>query len=162
MRCRKFLILSGLVYSLRDCGVRTLLSTQLQEAAAPDRPVVWSVGVGCQPLCICKSLGNGSWMGAGSLFVCILQSFSPGRTSLPLLISDFNAIILFGTASVLPWHLLCCSRCSFISLKEKSTRQLYVSSCFLFSYFTFLLYPLSPASPLLLLQFVIYILENAF
>lgn len=88
MRCCKFLILFGLVYSLRDCGVHTLLSTQLEEAAPPDGPVVWSVGVGCQPLCICKSLGNGSWMGAGSLFVCVLQSFSLGRTSLlPLLVS---------------------------------------------------------------------------
>lgn len=62
--------------------------------------VVWSVRVGCQPLCICKSLGNGSWMGAGSLFVCILQSFSLGWTSpLPLLVSP-NAIMSVGTASI--------------------------------------------------------------
>lgn len=51
-------------------------------------PADWSVGVGCQPLCVCKCLGNGSWMGAGGLFVCTLQSLSLGRTGpLPLLVS---------------------------------------------------------------------------
>lgn len=131
MRCCTFLILKGLVYRLHEWPMQThtLLSTQLEEAAFPDGPAlntqaaVWSVGVGCQPLCICKSLGNGSWMGAGSLFVCILQSFSLRRTSpLPLLVS-LNAIMPIGTASVSLWHLLCCSHCSFSSLKAKSSGQ---------------------------------------
>lgn len=53
---------------------------------------MWSVGVGCQPLCVCKTLENASWICADTSFVCILQFFSLGPTSpLPLLMI-LNAI----------------------------------------------------------------------
>lgn len=63
--------------------------------------MMWSVRVSYQPLCVCKCLrGNGSWMGADGLFVCTLQTFSLGRTSLLLLLESLNAIMPVGAASV--------------------------------------------------------------
>lgn len=114
----------------------TLEHTQLKEAALPGGPAlytqaaVWSVGVGCQPLCVCKSLGNGSWMGAGSLFVCILQSFSLGRSGpLPLLASR-NAIMPVGTASVSVCGTFPAAHTAVsLLLKEKSTWHSCTSSC---------------------------------
>lgn len=76
MRRCSYLIFKGLVYRVheRPMQTHTLLNTELEEAALPFGPAlntqaaVWSVGVGCQPLCVCKSLGSGSWMGAA---VCL-------------------------------------------------------------------------------------------
>lgn len=79
-------------------------------------PAVWSVGVGCQPLCIWESLGNGSWMGAGGQCVCVHTAVFQPRADQPSpLIREFNAIMPVGAASVSLWHLLCCSHCSFDS-----------------------------------------------
>lgn len=137
-----------------------LLNTQFKEAAFPEGPTVWSVGVGCQPLCICKSLGNGSWMVAGSLFVGILQSFSLGRTSpLPLLVSLMPLcllalpVFLFGTFSA--------AHAAVSVLWRRNTPNTNISPLRVFLFY-FLLLSLWPASPVFLLQFVIYVLQNAF
>ncbi len=127
MRCCKcFLILLGLVYGLCECSTHTPEHTGFQGAAPPDGPSVRSVGVGCQPLCICKSLGNGSWMGA----VCVHTAvFQPGAKQPSPLIRDFNAIMVVGTAecsSLAPPQLLTLQFQVFqgeihLSLLKKST-----------------------------------------
>lgn len=150
-----------------------LKRTRLEEAALPGGPAlytqaaVWSVGVGCQPLCVCKSLGNGSWMGAGSLFVCILQSFSLGRSGPLPLLASLNAIMPVGTASVsLRGTFPAAHTAVSLLLKEKSTWHSCTSSCFPFSSLSLSLsfwLPYcahSPALPVLLSVVVISILQR--
>lgn len=87
--------------------VQRLKHTAGEVAAFCAGPAVWSVRAGCQPLCVCKASGSGSWMGARSLSVCILQSFSPGVCwVLSLLISGFNAIMPARLVSLAPSVLL--------------------------------------------------------
>lgn len=128
MRCCKFfLILLGPVL---DCNTHThncethFKTHSFRKLLFPDGPAVRCVGVGCQPLCVCKSLGNGSWMGAGSLFVCILQSFSLGRTSpLPLLVSLMPLCLLALPVFLSGTFSAAHAAVSILLKEEKSTRH---------------------------------------